>query len=252
MSPCRSSPSISQQRLVAPTTDTLYVWFTGWRSTLGVQNARLTTKRRAVTGNFQCRPCLQAAMVRGDVPDAPTLLDTQMRAGAGETCTAADVGGALVGRTLVRYGVAYSVSSGNLGQADVELAVVDDGCGEQIGQASVVLSALSTTDSYYVLTGWVPALLAAKVKAALVTSGIVGNFRFRLAYRKATTSTQAPGAWTTTWDAWRSAEEEVNTGELDVDAADSMWVQFAIQYALSSGSSLGSATISVGLGARKG
>lgn len=251
MSSCGAGPSIAQLHLVAPTTDTIYVWFTPWRSALGVKASRITTKRRAVTGNFQCRACIQTALVRADKPDDPVLLDSQMRAGAGETCVAADTSSTAAGKMLLRYGVAYSVSSGGLGQADVELAVVDDACGAQVGSATATLATQTTDTTYFVVTGFIPALYAAYVKAALVITGLTGNFQCRLAWRAATTSTEVPGAWSTTFDTWHSANDEIGTGELQPSVGGDMWVQFAIQYSLSSGSALGAATISVAIGARK-
>ena len=251
MASCGSGPSISQQHLVAPTTDTVYTWYTPWRSALGVKSARITTKRRCVVGNFQCRPCMQVAAVRGDKPEDPVPLDSQMRAGAGEQCVAATISDTTDSKMLVRYGVAYSVSSGGLGQADVELAVVDDGCGDSLGTTSATLVTMSGTNAYFVITGWVPALTAAVVKAAIIITGLTGNFQCRLAWRAANTSTEAPGAWSDSFDAWHTSNTELCTGELQPGASTDMWVQFAIQYALSSGSSLGSATVSTTIGGRK-
>lgn len=252
MGGCSSGPSSAQKHLVATSTEVVYEWFTGWRPTTGVKNVRFVLKRRAVTGSFQCRPCYQLAQVRSDNPDAPTLLDTGMTAGAGEKCVASDVALSLGGKMLVRYGVAYALSSGTTpGQADVDLTVVDDGCGDTLGSVVANLTTMTTADGYFVLTGWHPALQSAVVKAAVVQSGLSGNFQARLAYRTATTSVEVPNAWSTAWDGWRGTNGEWCTGELLPSASSDMWVQFAVQYGLSSGTTLGQGVVSVTLTARK-
>lgn len=112
-----------------------------------------------------------------------------------------------------------------------------------------MLLATSTADAFFVVTGWLPALQAEKLKLALVCSSLTGNFQYRVCYRLATTSTQDPGAWTTAFDQWRTAGEAC-TGMLTPAGGSDMWIQVGIQYALSSGSALGQASVSAVVAAK--
>ena len=133
----------------------------------------------------------------------------------------------------------------------MNLDVSDDACGSVLGTATLALSTLTTTDAFAPVTGFVPALHAAKVKAALVVASLSGNFQCRLCYRVATTSREEPGSWSTTFDQWRSASGEYNTGDLTPASANEMWIQFGVQYSLSSGSALGQATVTTTVTGRK-
>ncbi len=251
MSSCGSPAATIQQALTAYSSDTVYAWFTGWRVCIGLANVDSVLKRRAVTGNFQSRPTIQFAPTRTDNPDAPTLLDSQMRAGAGEAYSTDDVTSAGASKFFYRLGVAYSLSSGTGGRADVDASFVDDKCGGPIGNYAGELTTLSDTTDVIAITAWMPARLAAKIKAALNCVDLTGNFRYRLVYRTAATSTEAPDAWDTAFDTWRSAAGEANTGELTPTITNKMWIQFGIAYGNSSGSALGRASVYAMLAGRK-
>jgi hypothetical protein len=129
--------------------------------------------------------------------------------------------------------------------------VADDGCGGVACTGSFSLQTQTTSDSFVPLSGWLSALDAEKVKLAVVCASLSGNFQWRICYRTAPTSTQEPGAWSTSFDAFRGAGE-VCTGELSPSVAADMYVQLGIQHSLSSGSALGQATIHAVASARKG
>ena len=64
---------------------------------------------------------------------------------------------------------------------------------------------MTTADAFAPVTGFVPALHAAKVKTALVIASASGFFQYRLCYRVGSTSRDEPGSWSTTFDQWRKA-----------------------------------------------
>lgn len=248
---CGSDVLSGQQHLVVTSTTVLYAWYTGWILCAGMKGARMVLKNKAVTGNFQSQPCIQLAAVRADNPGGASTKGA-LTTGAGEACTGAlDLTSDTGDMFLIRFGVAYSLSSGSTaGQADVGLDVAYDQCGSLLGAYTLSLTTTTTTDAFTVLTGWVPATQASKIMAALVARSVTGNFQYRLCYRTAATSKDDPGAWSTTLHSWQGAGES-NTGELGLTLTGVMWVQIGIQYSLSSGSTLGQATISAAIAAIK-
>jgi hypothetical protein len=189
-------------------------------------------------GNFQGQIAIQTANVRPEMPNAPSLLGS-VQSSTTPYCTGAiSVASSTAGAMWVRFGVAYNLSSGSsLGSADVTLIVSDDRCGQVAGNATNTLHTTSTrTNTYVAVTGWIPAIMANKVKAALVATALQGPIQWRLAMRTATTAPELPNAWSTTFDTWRTTAAEICTGELSTSITGDMWVQFGIQYILSSGS----------------
>jgi hypothetical protein len=149
-------------------------------------------------------------------------------------------------------GVAYSATSATVGQSDVFFQASLTRCGRSLAAHAVTLSTYSMTSGYYPLTGWLSTLEVELIKAALVCTGLIGSFRFRLAYRTATTSPENPNAWSTAFGTEVSANGE--TPEPDATLANvggAMWVQIGIQYYLSAGSALGQATVGVALAGRR-
>ena len=253
VSSCSRPPADGQRHLVAtPNAVAVYEWFTPWMPATGVSNVKAVLKRRALTGNFRAQVAYQTAAVRPDLPDTPAKIGSA-QAGAGEYCTGVvDVSAGTATAGFIRYGAAIDLSAaGDPGQADVALDVTDDACGSPIGTATLALSTTTTANAFAAVTPWVPAQHAAKIRAAIVISGLSGNFQCRLAYRTAATSKEAPGAWSTTFDTWRTADGEANTGDLSPTSANEMWIQFGVQHALSSGAALGQAIVSVALTGRK-
>ena len=147
------------------------------------------------------------------------------------------------GYFYVRFGVGYDLSEGStLARADVELLVSFNACGKIAGAINQQLVAMSTTVSYMAVTPFLPTIVAAKVRAAIAAASLTGDFQWRLAYRTAATNVQNPNAWSTTFDTYHTAGE-LNTGDLTPTISGKMWIQFGIQYNLSS-STPGQASIS--------
>lgn len=250
---CSAPPAGGQVHVVATSTDAIYTWLTPWMLAPGASNAKCTLKRRAVTGNLQCQVAYQTAAVRTDKPDDPATIGAA-QSGAGEYCTGkVDISAGTASKTWIRFGVAASLTqAGSPGQADVSLDSATDACGQLVGTTTVSPVTYSTTNGFVPVTGWLPALAVEKLRATIVISGLVGNFQCRLAYRVATTSKETPGAWSTTFDAWRTADGEYNTGDLTPTTGSDMWVQVGLQFANSSGTAVGQATVTSAVHARKG
>jgi len=144
-----------------------------------------------------------------------------------------------------------TLSSGeSLGEVDAALQVSYNSCGRIVGGKTQTLSTNSSTDRIISVTGWVPAIGVAKVKAAIIVACGSAYFRGKLCYRYAATVTEDPAAWQDI-DSWHS-DGEHNTGEIDISTAlaDRMWVQFGLRYELSSGSDWTTGTLSAAVSVR--
>lgn len=226
-------------------------WYTDWIPATGLDYVQGVLKNKAVTNNFEARMVMQTAAVRADNPDAPILLESNYQA-SGERCSSVlDLTTDLEDRFLVRFGVAYHLSSaGNPGQSDTSLELAWNACGKQVGGDTLQLQVPGTGSQYVPLTGWIPAHHAAKLKAALVVTNAHANFRCQMAVRTANTSREATNAWSTNLEGgWHTGNGEVNTGEVPLSLSGSFWVQIGLEYSLSSGSD-GEATVTASIAIR--
>lgn len=198
----------------------------------------------------------QYAQVRSDAPDTPTAYGTAL-SGAGQLVVeSGNIQSTTSTKFLVRFGVKYDVSSGTNGaSAEVELQVAYDMCGQAVGTYDEQLMVTSDTKVFYALTGWIPSLHAAKMKAAVVVNGLGGNFKWRMTYRTADVYPSQPNAWQADWDSTGNPERgatEINTGELAPTTTGKMWVQFGIMVYLSTGyTTPGQATVQASVAVRK-
>ena len=251
MAPVTSSGAI-QKRLDCSTTSLTYVWFTNFFPCIGVDKAKAVLKNRAVSGNFQSQLCVQYASVRTDMPDAPSAVGSPL-VGAGESCTGVvDIATDTASKLYMRVGVAHSLSSGSsLGGADVTLDLSYVACGRIVSTVSREYLAYSTTSVSQAISGWLPALEVEEIKVGVVVSGLTGNAQWRICWRIATTSTEAPGAWTTTESFRNTNNTEVNTGEITISAASDMYIQIGAEVSLSSGSTPAQVTLVTALAVRR-
>jgi len=244
--------SLTAEFQVHPSTEigsVTYLWLTDWMSGMGLDDVIATLKRQNADSNFSVQFCYQTAAVRVNVPDAPTLLDSAF-VNDGESCTGEEsIASATAAKMWVRFGVAYkSVTADIYTQGDLALQCAYHQCGQMIGTASSELLAPDTSDYYWPVTGWLPAILAQKVKMALIVTGAHSQFKTRVAYQTAATSPEVPDAWSTTFDTWRSGDQEVCTGELSPTLTAKMWVRFGVQYACGTGTNLpGNVSTSTGI-----
>lgn len=249
---CFSMTSPIQKRLVALSDSVVqYEWFTDWMPAIGLDEVQGVLKNKAVTGNFESRMAIQTAVIRTDNPDVPSLLESSYQA-QGERCSSVlDVTSQRSTKFFVRFGVAYHLSSGSTpGQSDTSLEIAYNSCGRIIGGDTAQLVVPGATSCYRPFTGWIPAHHAAKVKAAIVVTNGHANFRCQLAYRTATTSRESPNAWSSNFEStWHSGNDEFNTGEVTLSISSHFWVQFGLEYNLSSGSD-GEASVSMSVGVR--
>lgn len=250
--PCGKIIGEDTRSLNATTADERYEWYTSWLSATGMDEIKTVLKLRNLNGNFQCKHAIQVAPVRTDKPDAPEALGSYVTTNS-EACSGLyDLSGTINDQYFIRFGVMYNLSSGTFGRGDVTYQCSYAQCGQVLGATSVQLETSSTTEKYQVLTGWLPAIMAKKVMLAVVCASRSGNIQWRAAYRTATTSPEIPSAWSTTFDAnGYRADGEFNTGEITPTVANEMWVQFGLQYNLSSGSALGTAAFQVSTAVRR-
>lgn len=228
---------------------------TGWISATGVDKVKFALKRMAVqlagiSPTFNVKVAVQVAQIRTDNPgNWQEIAGVGPYTGAGEDCTGEiDVSATTEDQLYVRFGVSCYLggTTPTNGQADMEVQVSYVSCGGIVGTFTQELQVYNTvTDTYTAVTGWIPAVDAAKVIAAFLLSGRSGNFECVLAYRAASTRTSAPDAWSKLEATYHSSDESTTT-LLDLSITGKMFVQFGIAYRQSAASSTtGQATVSV-------
>jgi len=175
--PCGQLLGPYQARLAAISATVQYHWLTGWFPATGVDNIKGVLRNCAVDGNFQSRLVLQLATIRTDDPSAPVLLEASYLQDAGERCTGVlDISNSTASKYFMRLGIAYSVHTGSsIAAADVGLELAYNSCGEIIGATSLDLVTPGTNSLHTPITGWVPAMYAAKVKAIIIVTNAIGN-----------------------------------------------------------------------------
>lgn len=244
-----------QKHLVATSGTDSYEYFTDWMPAIAMDAATATLKLRNLAGYFRATPVVQTADVRTDIPNAPTLIGALANQAAnGEFFISAstfDLATLTTGKTYVRFGVAFDVSTTpSLGQADVTLQVSYRQCGS-LGKAwSGHVVARSTDACFVPIGGWLPAMGVVKLEGTIAISGLSGPLELLLAYRTAETSIESPDAWITTgMGSALTSAGETNTGELTPTTTGKMWIQPGLKYDLTSGT-FGQADVTVLLGIR--
>jgi hypothetical protein len=246
--------SAVERHLVAlPPTFVRHEWFTPFVPCIGVDAIIAVWKQRNAGANFRGVPVYQCAAVRMDKPGAvQSLTGVNAQAGNGEWPTGSvTISSVTVNNFFIRFGMEFDVSSGTAPQeADVTLQIAYDQCGRVLGSRSLDLSTVTLSDASIPITGWVPAIHANAVMAAVIAKSLSGNVQYRLTYRTASTSIEDASAWSTTFDSYRTTAEWNSTTGLTLSLGTNMWVQFGIQYSNSAVPSLGQATIDVVTGIR--
>lgn len=231
--------------------------FTDWIPVMGLDSVRALLRFAALTNQFQGQLAYQTAATRTDQPDAWGVLD---QVTSTDRCTGSiSLSGVTANKFYIRFGIAYNLSSGSTNsQADVSLQLSYSICGSLVGTATLQALAPDTSNYFAPVTGWMPAADAAKVLAALLVSGVVGNFQCRLTYRTAQLETAVvTDNWATInlEAGWHTGNGSFNTGQLTLPTSgngrtdDKMWIQFGLQFSVSSGTG-GQATVSVATAVR--
>lgn len=172
----------------------------------------------------------QTATTRTDKPDAPATVGSG-QTNTGELCSDI-ITPDFSGVAFVRFGLAYKIASGTIGQADVSYQLTYESCGRVVGTQQLSPVTSSTANSFLPLTGWLPALQAEVMKAVVVMTGKTGNFRCRLSYRTATTSPESPGSWNAdvAGTSYMDTDGSYNTDEVSMSVSAAMWVQVGLQF----------------------
>jgi hypothetical protein len=241
---CGSISGPTEQHLISVVTANQFAAFTPWMATIGLDVVRAVYNVRALTGTFQYQLAIQTAVARTDNPDAWALLDS-LRTTSGEICTG-DVTLSLGGKWYLRLGVMYNESTApGTSQADVGLTLTYNACGKVVGGGSFQLAATDAGPYFQIVSGWIPASMAGKHRAAFIASQTGANLRFKIAYQTATTNINTPSTWTTA-DADHYGDGELCTNDLPTTGVTTvMWIRFAIQYWSTSGTSMGNVTVAV-------
>lgn len=262
---CSKMAKGSARRLVTTSTVEAFEPFTEWMPAIGIDAVKMVIKRKSVqlagtSPTFNVKPAIQVATVRPDNPGTWATISANQGnpyAGQGEDNTGVlNIASTTAGQAFVRFGVSYYLggTTPTHGQADVEVQASYVQCGSVVGAMTQELSAVNTTSDVWVaVTGWVPAMDIDKVVAQFVLSDLTGSFRCRLGYRKATTNTQTPSAWSSLEGTPHDANGETTSGEITInDLGGEMLAQFGVGYSQASASSTpGQATVSVSVAVRR-
>jgi hypothetical protein len=253
---CGALTQVTTRNLEAAPGAAAYAWFTGWILCTGLDKFTATLKNLTVDGSFRSQVVAQYAAVRADAPDTPVVYGSAQAGAGARVVDSGDIKATTSTKYLVRFGVKYDVSNGtNAAGAEVELQVAYDMCGQAVGTFAEQLMATSDTKVFYAVTGWLPSLHAAKMKAAILVNGLGGNFKWRMTYRTAEVYPASADAWQADWDPTNNPERgagELNTGELAPVTTGKMWVQFGILIYLSAGyTTPGQASVQASVAVRK-
>lgn len=237
---CGSSFPLTTQRLVSQGAPSLTVPYTDWLPAMGLDTIKAVLVLRAVlvsAGNFSAQLAMQTASVRTDTPDAwSAVAGLSLAAASGVNAELGSanisVAASTAGKAWVRFGVTFSSGAAG-GAADVALAVAYAACGSTVGTWRGQLVSDSATDSFLAVSPMVPAILADKIKAAIIVASVTGTFVCRVVVRYAPTLTDAPGAWVNTTDT--NAATERNTGEITLTNGSNMYVQIGLAYSATGG-----------------
>ncbi len=245
---CANLGPVVHKHLVSSSETIAYEWFTDWLPAATMVRMQLLMKSKATSSIFQIQGAMQTAVIRADDPSAPEPVGST-HSNAGEWCGAPnDMLTALEGVSLVRFGIAYKLTTSGLGQADVAVQLCYESCGRVLGSQTLALATNSTTNSYVPVTGWVPRMSAEVVRAVAVCRA-EGNFRWKLAYRLAETSIEDPGGWNPLEDDYHTTGEDI-TDDLTPTFDLEMWVQFGLMYSTSDATQT-SATVSISVTGKK-
>lgn len=252
------------KRLVTTSTVEQFEPYSEWQLGIGVDDLMLVIKRKSVqtAGTapvFNVKPAIQIALVRPDDPGNWVVISNLgPYTGPGESNTAViNISALTTGNFFFRVGVSYYLSgtTPTSGQADVEVEAVYTQCGSLIGSMTQELQAFNTsTNSFVAITGWVLAMDAQQVCAAYIVSNLVNNFRCRLVYRTADTSTQVTSAWLDIAGGltYVSANGETTTADQTLSITTAMYVQFGLAFSQSTpGAAPGQATVSTAVAVRR-
>lgn len=230
----------------------VYFWFTGYVPCIAMDAAIGTLKVRNCLGNVEVTPVAQFAAVRSDKPTAPVVVAgfTPLTADDEKVVTFSMASAPT--NTYVRFGIGVRVTSAGTGTADVAMQVSYGQLGRLLAPWSGHLIAYSALPVYTPITGWIPALWLSAVVATIGISDRAGNHSLDIVYRTADTSPEQPNAWSSgILSAALVANDETNSGECAVTLTGKMWVQIGAATALTSGTTLGQADVTVLLGIRQ-
>lgn len=239
-----SSSPYKDQHLITVSTVNQFAPCTDFMATIGLDLIRAVYNVRQLTGTFQYQLAYQTAVARTDNPDAWVLIDS-LRNGTTPLCTG-DLSLSLGGKWYIRFGLMYNeLTAPGLSQAYCGLQLTWNACGQVVGGGTYQLAAPDTGPYYQTVSGWMPACMAAKQRAAFIASQTGANFRYKLAFQTAV-DVNTPNAWATV-DADHNGDGELATSDLTTtNIATVQWVRFAIQYWSTAGASQGNVTIAVG------
>jgi hypothetical protein len=189
----------------------------------------------------------QTATVRVDNPDAWASIPggLSLSSAMGNASGSITISGVTAGKTWIRFGILFSASGTAPAAADVSLALSYVDLGGMLGSWRGPLTATVANDSFMAVTGWVPALLAQQVMAAVQVAAATAGFQHKLVYRLATYSQNLAGSWVAA-EANVGGNCERNTGRLPLTLGANMWIQLGIAWSTSGATATADVAISIG------
>jgi len=205
---------------------------TGWVPVTGVDTLRISWAVRALSGSISVVPVIQYAKVRTDRPeDWAAATGATARTQEGDSFVEVDISGDSDDYLFFRVGLQYTENSG-AGHADCRLAVTYQCEGEIVARQTIDLQPQGSGTEYIPITGALPAVAIAKVKAAFLFTG-GSNAEYGLGIRTFSSDDEEGGAWSTIGSLYDPSSDDydehvLTDTSISTTLANKMYYQLAI------------------------
>ena len=218
----------------------IYIPYTPWRPSTGVVDSTIDTvlKIQNVGGSVNVTVAIQYAAVTSEEADDWIDLGTAQTQ-ATVAYQAIDLSGNdHDDKYYYRLGIGFKSGGDQNSIGTVKLSATTNVQGAHLGGATIDTKWGSTTTVYSPLTGWYPAQVVDKVKAAYMVTGQSG-LEYGLVYRTMNSNLEPTpwGDWETVWDSPQTDNDRRNSGEIDetgTNLSNKLFVQFGLGYKASS------------------
>jgi hypothetical protein len=257
---CTNFVGPTDRRVTVTSTTEIFVPFTGWMPSLGVDGVRATLRLLAESGGVQARIAYQTATAV--INEAGTGgRSAPQGLGTPTDVTMSPLSFAVNPGTVhwIRWGVLVSLEqAGPPGQADLVLSFAWPGCGKPLGRLSEqVHIGGNTSPAVIPITDWVPAYLLEEVSLALVIQAMAGSLDTQVMIQTADVDPTSPNAWQGLGSAASGARKECVrydvTSYTDPGVGTKpMLVRLGLSFKLSSGTSEAYASVGIDATQRRG
>jgi hypothetical protein len=239
--------------------------FTDWMFCVGIDSVKRVLRNMQVSSGgttfFRTKFAYQVASCRTDNPGSWTPAGSYVTGNAEASALLTSISTDTAAGFFVRFGVAYGLVSGSTPyEADVQLQIAFDACGEVVATRSFQTSWDQTTEVYTSITDWLPVIHVDKVKLVVIMTASTATYaRWRWCYQTADTSPDLQStisSWTvdTGTPSTYVTANETNTGDFALTSAPAstvFWIRFGIAFSSTTANTLAQATFSTAVAVRR-